>query len=136
MLIAHCSAIARWQEGKETFLIAELPEEKETRFNDVIADPQGRVFCGTMPTSTRLGRLYRLDRDGTLTKLLDEIGCSNGIAFSRDRQTMYYTDSPKREIYRFAYDEATGAIGDRHIHITTQKRRRGCCDHSAKRLVV
>ncbi|MBP0021416.1 MAG: SMP-30/gluconolactonase/LRE family protein [Cyanobacteria bacterium SBLK] len=119
LLFKARGAIARWQAGKETVLIPELPEERETRFNDVIADPQGRVFCGTMPTPQRLGRLYRLDRDGTITQLLDGIGCSNGIAFSRDRQAMYYTDSPQREIYCFAYDEATGAIGDRQIYITT-----------------
>jgi sugar lactone lactonase YvrE len=33
------------------------PDERTTRFNDIIADPEGRVFCGTMPTPDgRLGR--------------------------------------------------------------------------------
>jgi len=47
------------------------------RFNDVIADPQGRVFCGTYSEKGILGRLYRLDTDGSLHKILDDIGCSN-----------------------------------------------------------
>ncbi len=31
----------------ETSVVAEI--DADTRFNDVIADPEGRVFCGTMP---------------------------------------------------------------------------------------
>jgi D-xylonolactonase len=47
----------------------------------VIADPAGRVFCGTMPSPDHLGALYRLDADGEITKVLDGIGCSNGMGF-------------------------------------------------------
>jgi D-xylono/L-arabinono-1,4-lactonase len=78
-----------------------------------------RVFCGTMPTPDRLGRLYRLDPDGTLTKLLDGIGVSNGMGFTPDRKQLYYTDSPTRKIYLFDYDQATGAISNQRVHIET-----------------
>ena len=47
--------------GKLITVINEIEDERETRFNDVIADPEGRVFCGTMSTPQRPGRLYRLD---------------------------------------------------------------------------
>ena len=88
---------------------------RETRFNDVHADPVGRVFCGTMPTADRPGRLYRLDPDGTLTKLLEGIGCSNGMGFTPDLKRMYYTDSAAREIYLFDYDQATGALANQRL---------------------
>jgi D-xylono/L-arabinono-1,4-lactonase len=91
-------------------LIEEIPAERDTRFNDVIADPGGRVFCGTMPTSDRPAHLYRLDRDGTLTLLLDDVGLSNGMGFTPDRKGFYYTDTRKHTISYFDYDEATGAI--------------------------
>jgi sugar lactone lactonase YvrE len=93
----------------------EIPEERSTTFNDVIADPQGRVYCGTLPTKDRLGRLYRLDVDGTLTIMVEGIGCSNGMGFSLDHRAMYYTDSGVREIYRFDYDKATGALANQRL---------------------
>ena len=101
-------------------LIEEIPDERESRFNDVIADPAGRVFCGTMPDATgRPGRLYRLDADGTLTVLLEGIGCSNGMGFTPDRRGMYYTDSARREIYRFRYDATTGALSNQRLFVRT-----------------
>src|SRR4029079_13276105 len=82
LLFMARGAVKIWRDGTLTTVIDEIPEERESRFNDVIADPAGRVFCGTMPTKDRLGRLYRLDLDGTLRKLLDDIGCSNGMGFT------------------------------------------------------
>jgi sugar lactone lactonase YvrE len=119
LLFQARGAIARWHDGKITPLIDQLEEERESRFNDVIADPSGRVFCGTMPTPDRLGRLYRLDPDGSLTKLLDGIGVSNGMGFTPDHKQLYYTDSPARKIYLFDYDQQTGALSNQRIHITT-----------------
>ena len=112
-------AIKIWREGQLTTVLDEIPEERDSRFNDVIADPAGRVFCGTMPTEDRLGCLYRLDLDGTVTKLLDEIGCSNGMGFTPDRKQMYYTDSTRREIYLFDYDQETGDITNQRLFVRT-----------------
>ena len=104
------------KDGQVQVLIRSMPAEVATRFNDVIADPAGRVFCGTMPTAQRSGRLYRLDHDLTVTQVVDGVGISNGLGFSPDRRTMYYTDSdPARTIYEFDYDEMTGALSNRRI---------------------
>lgn len=119
LLFKARGAIERWQEGKITTLIPEIPDERETRFNDVIADPAGRVFCGTMPAPNRLGRLYRLDTDGSLTQILDGLGVSNGMGFTPDHKQLYHTDSDKREIYKFDYDQFSGNITNQRVHITT-----------------
>lgn len=50
------------------------PGVEQTRFNDVIADPEGRVFAGTMPFEAEPGRLYRLDPDGSIRVVLEEAG--------------------------------------------------------------
>jgi len=92
-----------------TTVLENISAELGTRFNDVIADPMGRVLCGTMPTKARSGRLYRLDADLTLTQVVDHIGISNGLGFTPNRAQMYYTDSdPARTIWQFDYDAATG----------------------------
>ncbi len=119
LLFMARGAVKIWREGQLTTVIEEIPDERNSRFNDVIADPAGRVFCGTMPTKERLGRLYRLDIDGKLTKLLEEIGCSNGMGFTPDRKRMYYTDSPIHEIYLFDYDQASGAITNQRVFVRT-----------------
>lgn len=117
LLFMGRGAIGIWRAGEVTYVRESIPEEEATRFNDVIADPQGRVFCGTMPTPERLGRLYRLDPDGQLTVVLEGIGCSNGMGFSPDRKRLYYTDSPKYEVYEFDYAEATGEITNQRVFV-------------------
>jgi D-xylono/L-arabinono-1,4-lactonase len=112
-------AIKLWRDGNLTTVVEEIPEERDSRFNDVIADPAGRVYCGTMSTKDHPGKLYRLDSDGTLTKLLDGIGVSNGLGFTPDRRRMYYTDTPARHIYLFDYDQATGAIANQRVFVET-----------------
>jgi len=120
LLFMAKGAIKIWREGKMTTIVEEIPEERGSRFNDVFADTMGRVYCGTMPTSReQLGSLYRLDTDGTLTKLLTGIGCSNGMGFTPDRKHMYYTDTMAHEIYLFDYDEPTGNLTNRRVFVRT-----------------
>ena len=122
LLFMARGAVKMWRDGELTTVIDQIPDERESRFNDVIADPAGRVFCGTMPTRERLGRLYRLDPDGGLTRLLDGIGCSNGMGFTPDLKGMYYTDTRKGEIYLFDYDQETGAIANQRVFVRVPKR--------------
>lgn len=117
LLFMARGAVRTWKRGELSTVIEEIPEERETRFNDVIADPEGRVFCGTMSTPKRPGCLYRLGRDGKITKLLEGIGISNGLGFSPDRKRLYYTDSAKGEIYVFDYDKAGGTISNQRVLI-------------------
>jgi sugar lactone lactonase YvrE len=117
LLFMARGAVKIWREGQLTTVIEDIPDERESRFNDVIADPEGRVFCGTMPSPGRLGRLYRLSPDGSIVKVLEEIGTSNGMGFTPDRKRMYYTDTREREIYLFDYERATGEISSRRVFV-------------------
>lgn len=115
LLFMDRGTVARWSEGALTEVISELAAERDSRFNDVIADPRGRVFCGTMSTPDNKGSLYRLDVDGTCASVLQDVGCSNGMAFSLDGKTFYHTDSFAYEIYAFDYDIETGSIQNRRV---------------------
>ena len=112
-------AIRVWRDGFTRTIRESLPGEEDSRFNDVIADPAGRVFCGTMATKDHPGRLYRLDTDATITPVVDNVGVSNGMGFTPDRKQMYYTDSREREIYLYDYDQASGAIANRSVFVHT-----------------
>ena len=82
------------------------------RFNDVIADPEGRVFAGALGGN---GKLFRYDLDGTVTEILDGLGIPNGMGFTPDLTGMYFTDSVPREIYYFDYDRKTGELSNRRV---------------------
>jgi D-xylonolactonase len=110
--------IVEWRDGRETrTIIKDLPDEVEGRFNDVIADPMGRVFCGTLSDVGKPGRLYRLDTDGSITVLVEGLGCPNGMGFTKDLKTMYFTDSASRTIWQFDYNRETGAISNQRQFI-------------------
>lgn len=115
LLFMDRGTVARWRDGVMTTVIDEIAAERDFRFNDVIADPRGRVFCGTLDDNGKKGRLYRLDPDRRLTLLLDDIGCSNGMAFTLDQRTLYYTDSLAYEIYRFDYEVESGSISNQRV---------------------
>lgn len=117
LLFMERGTIAIWRDGALTTVVEDIPDERETRFNDVFADTAGRVFCGTMPARDRPGRLYRLDTHGKLTLLLEGIGCSNGMGLTPDRKGLYYTDSTAHTIYLFDYDQATGAISNQRVFV-------------------
>ena len=119
LLFMESGAVASLRQGKLDYLIDEIESERDTRFNDVIADPAGRVFCGTMPSDSHLGSLYRLDTDGSISHVLGGIGISNGMGFTPDGKQMYYTDSPTHNIYIFDYEIATGELSNQRVFVNT-----------------
>ncbi|MEM7554608.1 MAG: SMP-30/gluconolactonase/LRE family protein [Cyanobacteria bacterium P01_A01_bin.84] len=121
LLFKERGKVESWYEGKVTTIISEIPEERNTRFNDAIADPRGRAFSGTMATSKSPGRLYRIDVDGSLHLILEGLTIPNGMGFTPDLQYLYFTDSEERTIYRFDYDIETGNISNQKVHIVTPK---------------
>jgi D-xylono/L-arabinono-1,4-lactonase len=82
------------------------------RFNDVIADPEGRVFAGAMGGN---GKLLRFDPDGRVTVMADGLAIPNGMGFTPALDGMYFTDSLPRTIYYFDYDRKTGNLSNRRI---------------------
>ncbi len=119
LLFMARGAVAVLRDGALDYVIDELPQERDGRFNDVAADPAGRVFCGTMPVGGRLGKLYRLDLDGSITPVVDGVDISNGIGFTPDERRMYYTESTARRIYLYDYDRGSGAISNRSVFLET-----------------
>ena len=121
LLFMDKGTVAVWDDGQIVQTIVDtIPAEIEQRFNDVTADPEGRVFAGTMPfdnVEQRSGRLYRLDRDGSYTVVLEEVGVPNGMAFTFDRRFFFFIDSLDNVVWKFDYDQETGRISNRRAFI-------------------
>ncbi|MEM7105771.1 MAG: SMP-30/gluconolactonase/LRE family protein [Bacteroidota bacterium] len=90
------------------------------RMNDGKCDPGGRFWVGSMHFDQikYAANLFRIDHDGTTTKMLDSITISNGINWSLDHKTMYYIDTPDGNVKAFDYDNSTGDISNGRVVVT------------------
>ena len=100
-----------------------LRDTTNLRFNDGKCDPSGRFWVGTLALDSRKkgGVLYRMDKDKSVTVMLDSVGVSNGIVWTEDKKTMYYNDTPTGTIQGFDYDDKTGKISNRRVVVQIPK---------------
>ena len=120
LLLFRVHDLALLRPDGQVKMLREFFDDGMERFNDVIADPEGRVFAGTIGKTAESGGLYRVDVDGSVTLLLRGSGCSNGMGFSPDLAKFYWTCSTRRRIYQFDYERTTGALtGERIFYQAT-----------------
>jgi triosephosphate isomerase len=92
-----------------------------TRPNDGRVDRSGNFIIGSYNNDHRvdasaIGGLWRLDANNNrqLEEVLDyKHRCSNCICFSPDGRKMYFTDTPRREVFEFDYDPNRGPLNRR-----------------------
>lgn len=87
----------------------------EGRMNDAGCDTEGRLLAGSMTESGIDSALYMVRPDLTVERVLDDVGISNGLAWSSDGTSMYYIDSAMGSIDRFSYDPEAGKFDDRAV---------------------
>jgi len=95
--------------------IAAPEDDREgNRFNDAKADARGRIWAGSMPfTCDRpSGSFYRLDIDGTATRVDDEYTIANGPAIAADGSFLLHTDTALGTIFRYPVND-DGSLGPR-----------------------
>ena len=109
-----------WESEALTLLVDPELDKPQNRFNDGKCGPDGRLWAGTMPQSEKgaEGAFYRLDPDHQVHRLFGDVSISNGIAWSPDYKTMYYIDTPTKEVVAFDYDLDSGEIGNRRVTMT------------------
>lgn len=92
------------------------------RFNDGKCDPAGRFWAGTISLvkDTGTATLYMLDAKGELQVKVPEVTNSNGICWSADAKSMYYIDTPLKQVRRYDFDLESGAISNAEVIIDTE----------------
>jgi len=120
LLLFRVNDIALLSRDGKISILRSYSDEGMARFNDVIADPEGRVFAGTIGKTKQSGGLYRVDLDGTITKLHEGTGCSNGMGFSPDLKIFYWTCTTTRKIFQFDYGQSSGEISNRRVFYETE----------------
>lgn len=125
LLVAFAKRIAwvDWASGTVTATVCEVePQTPGNRCNDGKLDPAGRFWIGTMSqdgTVAGAGSLYRLENNGKLTRVLGELTVANGMGWAADGRTMFFIDSPTREVWAFDFDAADSTIANRRtvVHV-------------------
>jgi sugar lactone lactonase YvrE len=120
-ILATKRGLYNWELGQDSaqFIIDPEADKPTVRFNDALADRQGRFWGGSTNEADQSlpdGSLYRLDPDGSLhTMMSGGLACSNGIAWSPDNKTLYVTAQFAYETYAWDFDAATGEIANRRV---------------------
>lgn len=127
MIVAAKSGFYIYDWQTETREALSDPEHglPDNRFNDGATDAQGRFWAGTMKDGgdpEPLGAFYRMDTDFGVTKWRDQVFTTNGLAFSPDGKTMYFSDSNPgvRTIWAADYDGETGTPHDVRVFFDTR----------------
>ncbi|MHA7220939.1 SMP-30/gluconolactonase/LRE family protein [Arthrobacter sp. RHLT1-20] len=105
-------------DGNAFELAAPIEAEKPgNRLNDGACDPAGRLWAGTMATdlSPSAGSLYSISTTMQVTQVLTDVSISNGLDWSPDGRTFYFTDSTTRRLDAYDFDVETGAISNRRL---------------------
>ncbi|BFU95639.1 MAG: gluconolactonase [Nitrospira sp.] len=86
--------------------------------------PFGLPMVFDDPNKAPVQGVYRVTKDGTITRVITDIKAPNGIAFSPDEQTLYISDvDPKRAAW-LAYDvKADGTVGNGRVFFDATRWR-------------
>lgn len=118
--------VALTQEGLESFdfasgslapLVDPEADIPDNRFNDGKCDREGRLWAGTMSLDAAKpsGSLYMIKGDLSWARADEGFRVANGLDWSPDGKTFYFTDSAPGRIYAYDFDMASGAIARRRI---------------------
>ena len=97
-------------------------DPRRVRLNDAKCDPQGRLWAGALALDfTPQAALYRIDPDGSVTTVLEQVILSNGLDWSPDGHIFYYVDSCTLTIDAFDFDPARGGLANRRSVVTLRR---------------
>lgn len=94
-----------------------------SRFNDGKADKQGRLWIGTMGhedsngLTPNQGVLYQVTCQTLKSPLVEvaPVNISNGMAWNKANDKLYYIDTPTRQVAEYSYNDQTGTITNRRV---------------------
>lgn len=97
------------------------------RYNDGKVGPNGHFYIGSMHKEVEpgSGNLYRVSSNWETDIQLPNTTISNGMAWTKDQNTFYFSDTEEYRIYRFDFDMASGHLLNRSIAFEVPKEMGG-----------
>ena len=123
LVIALRSGIYRARQwgGELELLAPALHDPATTRFNDGKADPLGRFWAGTLyePRDAARAQLFCLDARAGCAPVLEvkaaNATTANGLAWSPDAATLYWTDTPSHAIRAWDWDAGSNTLSHERV---------------------
>ncbi|SKB00841.1 gluconolactonase [Prosthecobacter debontii] len=134
--------IARLEkDGSFTTLADQYNGKRFNSPNDLVIARSGQIFFTDPPYGMKKGveqdapyhGIYRVDTDGKVSLIIDDIRWPNGIALSPDEKILYLAISDKEAARVMAYDlQADGSVQNGRVIFNAQAlksaERKGSCD--------
>jgi gluconolactonase len=73
--------------------------------NDLTIMKNDIIFCSDPDWKNSIGKLWRINLDGTTTLLMDSLGTTNGIELSPDNKSLYVNESVQRKVWQYTINE-------------------------------
>ncbi|HCE05230.1 MAG TPA: gluconolactonase, partial [Verrucomicrobiales bacterium] len=88
-------------------------ESKMNQPNDLAIAPNGRLYASDPNWGAKTGQLWRIDPDGTTTRLATDMGTTNGVEVSPDGKRLYVNESVQRNVWVFDIQPDGGVANKR-----------------------
>ena len=113
--------------GQRTALAPPPYDPMVERFNDGKCDPRGRFWVGTVyePRKPALAALYRYDPPGGLLRMAGDATVSNGLAWSPDGRTCYWSDTTTHTVHAFDFNAEEGTLSRQRVFASFARRSEG-----------
>lgn len=96
------------------------PAPHPLRLNDGTTDRQGRFLVADLSLDRQpVGQLHQIHPDGRHRVLHQGLLVGNGLCFSPEGETLYFSDTARQKIYACDYDTDSGEAGAPRVHIDT-----------------
>ncbi len=121
LVFAGSGGLHLWRQPGEYRTLLTHHNAELLNFNDILAGPNGRLYAGTWYWGAqeyeKLGKLYLIEPDGSITIQDEGIELSNGLGLSPDDEVLYYADSTARKIYIYDVNASSGALSNRRVFV-------------------
>lgn len=81
--------------------------------NDLAIAPNGTLYASDPNWGAKTGQLWRIDPDGTTTRLAVDMGTTNGVEVSPDGKRLYVNESVLRNVWVFDIQPDGGVVNKR-----------------------
>ena len=82
--------------------------------NDLAMAAEGTLYASDPNWKEGTGQLWRIDKDGTVKRVAEKMGTTNGIEVSPDGKTLYVNESVQRNVWAFTI-AADGSLTNKRL---------------------
>jgi sugar lactone lactonase YvrE len=99
-------------DGDDVDTLADLSDLVPADLGDMVVDVKGRAYVGSQAFEG--GVIVRVDPDGAVTVVADDLDFPNGMVITRDGTTLIVAESTGRRLTAYTIDD-DGSLSDRRI---------------------